>query len=388
MDINDWLCGQVNLLQRPVSFQPFKHQRFEEIFLIAIYDPFKQVNLEYDILMELEELGWMDEIKEFVVINEMNIFDNPWIATKILRTMFTPNFYCFRDSDEVTSGLGILYDLKEALKVQEWLRKYGLSSVIYSERKIEGWKRVHIQKEPWDYKASMIKPHHLNIKQSFMRKNYSNIPRFTNFYYKMERVQAKIREEVSNVEDLIQRLRWSWMCFLLPIAQDENSISVLELTNYLVNEVDNVLNVKASLKLILNILKCHPIQLAGTTNLVCFSHKLNGTEMCFSFFRYIYDDNIKQWITQEKLSEETDFNEEMLKCWSYENDWPWLNDLQKMVLETFIYAERLENYPYDIPKTWKNYRENIQNRQIYDRGKDLNRSYLVPLTIQLLRWLK
>jgi len=389
-DINDWLLVQANLLQRPVCVQPFNPPANAETFIIAIYDPFEQVTIEADLIYQLNQMGWMQELTNRLPIRDIKFFENPWIATKILRIMFTGNFYCFRNSNEVTSGIGLLFSIEEAIQVQNHLKKFGLSSVIYSERKIEGWKRVHIAKEPWNYKDSMTKPNHLKIWKSNLKSTYSKFPRFTQFYYKMERVQTKIRQEPNTVKQLISRIQWSWMCFLLPIAQDENSISVLELTKYLVDEVDEMIGAKSSLKLILNCLKCHPIQIAGTTNIVCFSHKISGNEMCFAFFKYVYDNSITQWITQDQLNADVEelTNQEILKSWTYENDWCWLNEYQTNLMETFIYAEEWLNFPNDMPKIWKKNRERIQRRTTYDRGKNPNKATLVPLMLQLLQWLR
>jgi hypothetical protein len=389
-DINEWLCFQVNLLQRPVSFQPFTVSDMNNLFIIAIYDPFKQVQINGDVLKMLEENGWMNEYTGRFNLSTQHLFDNPWIATKIFRSMFTPNFYCFRNTNEVTSVLGIIDSMKEVLEIQNWCGLLGLSSVIYSEKKIEGWKKVQITKEPWDYKKSMIKPNHLKLFHGEMKSNYSNIPKFRQFYYKMNRICTLFKTDWnSKYEELIAKLQWSWMCFLLPIAVDENSVSTLELTKHLTEELDETLKGKTSLKMILNILKCHPIQLAGTTNLVCFNHSIDGNEMCYSYFKYVYNNSIDQWILQYKNTDQkVEFREEVLKTWKYENDWIYLNDLQKMVLECLIYAEDLPEYPWNLPKIWKKNRERIQNRTVFDRGRDPNRANLVEITLQLLEWLK
>lgn len=386
MDINDWLLDQSNLLKSSVDTLESTSilELYGRSYLIAIYDPFNQVRIEADVLQQLNDVGWMGEFTNRfkIPLDGLAFFDNPWIATKILRIMFTPNFYCFKLNDESTNALGIVQGYKNAEIIQAELKEFGLSSVIYSDQKKEGMKKVIMNEEPYDYKQSCLKPNHLKILKSYLR-TYGNFPKYKEWFYKMERVQTDFIFEPDECKSMIARFQWSWMMFLLPIAADENNVSVLELTKHVIETMDKQLFGTVSLKMMLNLMKCHPEQIAGTTNHVIYGHQLNGSEMCFSYFKYAYDNSLQQWILQNQERNQSLINLELLKMWRYEHDWNYQNKFQKMVLEAYIYSTNLINFPWDIPLLIKANLDNIWSRKVFDRGKETK----ADVVLQLLTWL-
>lgn len=139
---------------------------------------------------------------------------------------------------------------------------------------------------------------------------------FPKWYVKIYRYNIRENQlRDSTIEWTKRYLQWSWMKFLIPLTADENTINVAELIRHTINILENETKVKVSLRFILNSAKIHPVQLSGVTNLINYAKKLDGSEIPFRNFRYIYENSLIQWI-----HEEGDINEELLNMWSYEND--------------------------------------------------------------------
>lgn len=82
---------------------------------------------------------------------------------------------------------------------------------------------------------------------------------------------------------------------------------------------ESILNL-CSPKFLLNGLQMHICQLVGVTNLGAFGHTLNGYEVPFRNFKYMYNNSNYKWIHPRKFDEETTLNM-IAKCWEPQNDW-------------------------------------------------------------------
>ena len=134
-----------------------------------------------------------------------------------------------------------------------------------------------------------------------------------------------------------------------------------------------------SLKFILNAAKCHPIQLAGATNIVFFNKKLIGNEIPFSNFKYILSESMLQW-----LHGKGELVDEIIKIWSYPNDWH-VNSNQKNLLEVLMFCsiEDLEEakFPNNVAQLWKKNKRNIKHRKIQDNTR---KNQYVNIVLQIL----
>ena len=199
--------------------------------------------------------------------------------------------------------------------------------------------------------AASLRQRTLATKKSTMRatsnsslnKPVSKIRVFRDWYVSSYKYDTKTTI-INSIKWMKALLQWSWLKFLIPICADFNVTNQNELMTELIRNIERLIKVKASLRFILNAARCHPIQLAGHSSILAFGKQIQGNEIPFRNFRYVYNNSIAQW-TQEYC----DPNIELLKAYAYENDWI-VNEEQRNFLQVLMYSkwEELEKMGIDI----------------------------------------
>lgn len=329
-------------------------------------------------MADLKQTGFLENRQ--IEIKSTHIFEESWLATKLMRFIFTNNTYVYTCKNMPTSATGILpFDKQTCLEMIEICKQLRLCCTIYSPIPIDGFQRINLNNEPENYDNEMLKPHHLKVFANKFNQP-SKLKVFQDWYcmcykYDLKDCTGKL-DKVTWTKSLMQ---WSWLKFLLPICANPNVTNVNELTVELIKNLEARLRVSVSLRLILNGLKCYPIQLAGATNILAYGRKFNGNEIPFRNFRYIYDNSIIQW-THAKYS----FDEEILRAYAYENDWI-VNDLQRNILQTFIYTDYdelvRENFPFNLRSIWNKHKMEILKR---DKKIDVRKANWLPTVLRMM----
>ena len=80
-------CHKISPIDPVLNLDPYS---LEDYLIYALYDPFRNCMLSGDMIRELKQTGFTDEdIPE----QDIHIFDNSWLGTKICRLIFTNNTY-------------------------------------------------------------------------------------------------------------------------------------------------------------------------------------------------------------------------------------------------------------------------------------------------------
>jgi hypothetical protein len=314
--------------------------------------------LSKEMIRELNQTGFTNEM---VPEEDMHIFDNSWIGTKICRLIFTNNTYVLSSKSMLNNAIGVLPVKQEAINhVIGMAEKCKLCCVIYYWKPMENFERVNINNEEEEYDIQFRKANHIQLRHvSF--KPVSKIRVFQDWYvcaYKYD-VKTTMLDSIKWMKSLLQ---WSWLKFLVPICAKFNVTNQNELMTELIRNIEKLIKVKVSLKFILNAAKCHPIQLSGHSTILAFGQQIQGNEIPFRNFRYVYSNSIAQW-TQEHCSPEI----ELLKSYAYENDWI-VNEEQRNFLQVLMYCkvEELEKngFPFNLRTCWNKNQERILYRMI------------------------
>ena len=350
----------------------------EDYLIFSIYDPFELCWISAGVMADLKNIGFFENRK--IAIKTTHIFEESWLATKIMRYIFTNNTYVFTCKNLPTSATGILPFQKDAvLEMIEICKQLRLCCTIYSPIKLDGFERINLNSEPENYNEEMHKPHHLKIYDSKFYQP-SKLKVFQDWYCMCSKYElTDITVAMNSIKWTKALLQWSWLKFLLPLAADFNVTNVNELVVELIRNLEAKLKVSVSLKLILNGLKCFPVQLAGTTNLLIYGKKLTGNEIPFRNFKYIFNNSIIQWIHARITTEE-----ELLTSYSYENDWI-VNDLQRNILQTFMYVKYDEllaaNFPMNLRSIWNDHKLEILKR---DKKIDVRKKEWLPTVLRMM----
>ena len=370
------LSGVCGPLQTAVSYQPFFISNYQMVYLS---DPYELCNISaYTIRLLLTTNYFQNRNIE---VKPMNIFDDAWFGTKILRQIFTSNFYVQTKAGFKTCGIGFIKQDEEE-QVLEICREINLCGVVFRDTWKEGFTPVRINKETSLYSKMISVPNHLKIRETKFQGNYGP-PGFNNWFYKMYRYRNE--STLLNCYTEKEFLMWSWMPFLLPLCYDENNVSVNQLTQQIIYNYENIMHTTISLKFLIQIEKVHPIQLAGVTAILFGGHDLTGQEMCYGNFKYIYKHSIKQWITQfdDIPDEENEKNREIFKMYMYQNDWKIMNSKQKALLEVFLYTNECYDF-YNLRLKWNANMTSIGKREILIMQQKYQ---LMPQLLMLMKFL-
>lgn len=261
----------------------------------------------------------------------------------------------------LNNAIGVLPVKYEAIEhVKKMAEKCKLCCIFYYWKPLENFERVNINNEEDDFDIEFRKANHIQLRHvSF--KPVSKFRVFRDWYVHSYKYDVKTTI-VNSIKWMKSLLQWSWMKFLVPICASFNVTNQNELMNELINNVERLTKVKASLKFLLNAAKCHPIQLAGHSTILAFGQEIKGNEIPFRNFRYVYCNSIAQW-TQESISPEI----ELLKSYAYENDWI-VNEEQRNFLQVLMYCktEELEKngFPFNLRTCWNKNQERILYRML------------------------
>jgi len=365
-------------LDSVVTLTPYK---LKDSCIVSIYDPMSLCSISKLNLLRLDECGFLEPktYKDFQ--NVTNIFDSSWLGTKILRYLITANLYVYTSENYLTNAICLINrnsnDIEKLIQLCERMK---LCCCIYSPIPMDGFERINIStEEKNEYDQMYCKPHHLKMFE-LQHKVESNIPRYKNWYCKIHRYYIKeCKLRLESINWMRRYLQWCWMKFLLPIAADENTVNILELTRSMIQNMKRITHVQIGLKFIMNAARCHPLQIAGVTTLIAFNKTLKGNEIPFRNFRYIFNQSLILW-----LHGSGDVRNELLTAWSYENDWI-VNEKQRNLLETLMYVEERDllelQYPRNLTTIWKLNQKKIQNRILCNYA---NKTHYVNKVIRLL----
>jgi hypothetical protein len=370
------LTGVCGPLQLAVDYRPFYIENYQIVYLS---DPYKICNISEYAVRKLLTTNYFEgrtyENKTY------NVFDDSWFGTKLLRQAFTSNFYVQSKEGFDSCGIGFIKQGEED-KVLDIAKALNLCCVVFREGWKEGFTPVRINKETKDYSQLIDVPNHLKVKDTNLNGRYTFVTGFRKWFYKMFRYEVKANF-LNCMTGERAFLRWSWMPFLLPLCFDENNVSTNLLVQHIIYNYERVMHTAISLKFLIQIEKIHPIQLAGTTAILFGGHDITGKEMCYSNFKYVYKHSIKQWITQFDDEEPKERSKEIWKMLSYQNDWKYLNNKQKILLEVFMYSHEVLDW-YNIVRKWKNNIKYIKNRELYFTDGKLN---IITQLMNLMKFL-
>lgn len=348
-------CHKISPIDPVLNLDPYS---LEDYLIYALYDPFRNCMLSGNMIRELKQTGFTDEdIPE----QDTHIFDNSWLGTKICRLIFTNNTYVLSSNSMMNNAIGVLPVTKEAVEhVKSMSEKCKLCCVIYYWRPIEDFERVNVNREEENFDEQFRKANHIQLRYvSF--KPVSKFRVFRDWYVSSYKYDTKTTI-INSIKWMKALLQWSWLKFLIPICADFNVTNQNELMTELIRNIERLIKVKASLRFILNAARCHPIQLAGHSSILAFGKQIQGNEIPFRNFRYVYNNSIAQW-TQEYC----DPNIELLKAYAYENDWI-VNEEQRNFLQVLMYSkwEELEKngFPFNLKTCWNNNQKRILYRTL------------------------
>lgn len=348
-------CHKISPIDPVLNLDPYS---LEDYLIYALYDPFRNCMLSGDMIRELKQTGFTDEdIPE----QDIHIFDNSWLGTKICRLIFTNNTYVLSSKSMMNNAIGVLPVTKEAVEhVKNMSEKCKLCCVIYYWRPMEDFEKVNVNREEENFDEQFRKANHIQLRHvSF--KPVSKIRVFRDWYVSSYKYDTKTTI-INSIKWMKALLQWSWLKFLIPICADFNVTNQNELMTELIRNIERLIKVKASLRFILNAARCHPIQLAGHSSILAFGKQIQGNEIPFRNFRYVYNNSIAQW-TQEYC----DPNIELLKAYAYENDWI-VNEEQRNFLQVLMYSkwEELEKngFPFNLKTCWNNNQKRILYRTL------------------------
>jgi len=348
-------CHKISPIDPVLNLDPYS---LEDYLIYALYDPFRNCMLSGNMIRELKQTGFTDEdIPE----QDIHIFDNSWLGTKICRLIFTNNTYVLSSKSMMNNAIGVLPVTKEAIEhVKSMSERCKLCCVIYYWRPMEDFERVNVNREEEDFDEQFRKANHIQLRHvSF--KPVSKIRVFRDWYVSSYKYDTKTTI-INSIKWMKALLQWSWLKFLIPICADFNVTNQNELMTELIRNIERLIKVKVSLRFILNAARCHPIQLAGHSSILAFGKQIEGNEIPFRNFRYVYNNSIAQW-TQEYC----DPNIELLKAYAYENDWI-VNEEQRNFLQVLMYSkwEELEKngFPFNLKTCWNNNQKRILYRTL------------------------
>lgn len=367
MNLDSWVwsySGMSKLNLEHCSY-PFY---IEHPLVAVIYDPFDFVKIRWKTLKMLFKAGCSrsESIKED---EDISLFDDAAVASFILSAYLTPNTYVFTKDGYKTNAICLIKE-NEADVFLAAIREANLCGVVYAGYPLDGFDLIQLNYEDQHLKTKIGAPHLTKYEVwDETRMENTKLPRFNRWYAKMVRYKVFYTEQYKP-NQMISYIQWSWMKFLLPLATCEDTTNIPHMMNYIWRQLDTFNFVKNSLKMVLNGLKCHVMQIVGVTNLVAYNHKLIGNEVPLRNFRYFIDSSMIQWL---HVGNGADWKEILLDSWQYENDWN-CNELQKMILRVYIYTDcnTLIKYgfPLNINAIYNENKRNIVNRRcIFDRGK-------------------
>jgi len=348
-------CHKISPIDPVLNLDPYS---LGDYLIYALYDPFYNCMLSKSMVQELKDTGFTDED---IPVKDTHIFENSWLGTKICRLVFTNNTYVLASKSMMNNAIGVLpVDINAIKHVKAMAERLKLCCVIYSRKPMFGFERVNINSEEEDFDVHFRKANHIQLRHvSF--KPVSKFLVFRDWYvdsYKYD-VKTTIIDSIKWMKSLLQ---WSWLKFLVPICANFNVTNQNELMTELIRNIEKLIKVKVSLKFILNAAKCHPIQIAGHSTILAFGQKIEGNEIPFRNFRYVYSNSIAQW-TQETINPFM----ELLVAYSYENDWI-VNEEQRNFLQVLMYCkwEELEKngFPLNLRTCWNANQERILYRML------------------------
>jgi len=353
-------CSRVSSIDPEFTLMPYK---LDSYLIVSIYDPFRLCNIPPEVLCMLEQNGFLEN-RKWNSYNNINILDDSWLGTKILRFYITANLYLFTAQDFLPNAIAFIDPNKDE-EVIEICKKLKLCCCIYSPIKMQGYDIINLNYEDRDaFNKEFHKPNHLKVIKSCNHLTTTVLPEIKKWYCKSYRYYCKEYIRLDSINWTKRYLQWSWMKFLLPIAANENCINTIELMRSMIRNMEHHIHAEISPKFILNAAKCHPIQLAGSTNIIFYNKTLTGNEIPFSNFNYIMSESMIQW-----LHTKGDIFNEIIKIWSYPNDWH-VNSNQKNLLEVLIfspYHDLIEaEFPKNVETLWKKNKNNIKKRKIQD----------------------
>ena len=354
-------CSRVSSVDPELTFTPY---RLDSFLIVSIFDPFRLCNIPTETLYMLEQNGFLENKGWESFQDNINIFDDSWLGTKILRFYFTANLYVFTCKDYLTNAIAFIRQ-EYAEKVIDTCQKLKLCCCIYAPIKLDGYDLININYEERDeFDHKFQKPNHLKVIKSSSHMEFNTLPRDVRWYCRCYRYYCKENLKLDSINWTKRYLQWCWMKFLLPLAANENCINVNELTKSMIRNLEHHIHAEISLKFILNAAKCHPIQLAGVTNIIFYNKELKGNEIPFSNFKYIISESMLQW-----LHGKGNIQHEILKIWSYPNDWH-VNSNQKNLLEALMFSSKQNlddaEYPNNIATIWKKNMKKIKKRKLQD----------------------
>lgn len=377
--IDDWIMsysGQGMLKSCSDCHTTFE---FPRPVILAIYDPFNLVTVSCQSLIQLKNCGLDIPYRP----NGIALFDEPEVACAVLQSILTPNLYVFAKEGYETNAIALIKEneVDEALEI---LKKFNLCGVAYSSWPMEGSDLVQLN---YDDEKIRTTPNHLTKvsiwDQHQMNSTISKLPKMQKWYAKMTRYKLLFKY-TSFPKYLKQYLRWSWMKFLLPLAVNEYSTNIPLLLKNIYNYLDKALHVKISLRLLLNGLKMHINQLTGVTNIVAYNHKLYGSEIPFGNFLYFIDASMFQWLHPK---DDQSWKQILLDCYKFENDWI-MNDLQRMLMRVYMYAEEQYlttcQFPKNIESIFKLNKRHIIRRRVFDPGTENTRLKYLDQVLNIL----
>lgn len=382
-DMEDWLMSANRLLDRGVvHLCPYE---VPNPLIAVVYDPFHKVILSSQLISTLDAYGFMDEMNFVNYGKDLELFEHAEVATKIMRLMFTNNFYVFTWENRETEAIGILDDDED--EVNEFLQiceKFNLCGVVFRPNYKHGYKIVNLSEE----NSTNPIPNHLNV-INYPSFNFTTFPKFKNYYYKMYRYelfaqQTNYLNGLDDIEFLKRFSRWCWIPFMLPLSAKPNSINTNLLLKHLWNNLDEICHVDTSLKLILNCLNMHPLQISGVSTTIACAQKYVGNEICFRNFLFIHDASIIQWLKNYS----NNWKAELYKSWCRENDWKLKSEIQQTLMKIFIYANENDLKTYHFPNhlrtLWERSLNNIEHRIFYDIS--LEKLRYVENMLKMLKW--
>jgi len=351
-------CSRISSIDPEFTLTPYN---LDSYFIVSIYDPFRLCNIPRETLYMLEQNGFLENRRWDSFKPDINILDDSWLGTKILRFYITANLYLFTAENFLPNAIAFI-DPSKADKVIQTCKKLKLCCCIYSPIKIEGYDIINLNYENKDeFNKEFHKPNHLKVIKSCQHLTTTVLPEIKKWYCKCYKYYCKEYIQLDSINWTRRYLQWSWMKFLLPIAANENCINVNELTKSLVRNMEHHVHADISLKFILNAAKCHPVQLAGTTNIIFYNKTLVGNEIPFSNFNYIMSESMIQW-----LHGQGNIQEEIIKIWSYASDWH-VNSNQKNLLEVLMFSPYEDlvdaEFPKNVETLWNKNRNNIRKRK-------------------------
>ena len=308
---------------------------------------------------------------------------------------YTTNIYCeINDSDEA------LKTIQEIAEQTEW------TAIVYDMIHREGFKPINLNlvQDPEANKPIHLQKKEFRTNDTTNRKLCALKLEVRKLYYKMFRqttcIHTNVIEDEMDMELLKAKLRWKWIHLLFPLSKFDNSINTVHIYRYIWSDLQNIIKLKPTPKLMLSIFKIHPLQICGTTGTILNRHSLHGNEIYLRNFKYYYANSAVMWtqckgILDEHFTRYEDYLIEIYKIITYEH-WYCGNEPLAEILRIALlcYDEwqlAIKNYPANaiMMATWidETYDKNSFRKKMLEERENAERRAIAK-KLYILRFLE